>query len=69
MKKQLKAIGKRVQYWRKYYYFSLPDAAKMAGIPKSLWWKVEQGKSNFSYSTIYKINLALFNQLGSEGIL
>lgn len=66
MKQKLKLIGNRVKFWRKYYYASLPLAAKVAGISKSLWWKVEQGKSNFSYSTIYKINQALFDKLCDE---
>jgi len=66
MKQRLKWIGNRVKFYRKYYYASLPLAAKSAGISKSLWWKVEQGKTNFSYATIWKINQALFGTLRGE---
>lgn len=63
MKKQLNRLANRVKYWRKYFYASLPEAARAAGISKSIWWKVESGKCNFSYSTIYKINKALFGNI------
>jgi transcriptional regulator with XRE-family HTH domain len=57
----------RVRYWRKYYYKSLPEAAKLASIPKSTWSKIENGKSNFTYKTLRKLCKALFKQ--SEDLL
>lgn len=56
----LKRIGDRIRYERKYHYASLPAAAKAAGLPKSTWSKIENGKCNFTYSTLMKVCGAIF---------
>lgn len=60
VKRDLRQIGKRVERLRKYYYASAPIAARVAGISKSAWWKIEQGRCNFCYTTICKVADALY---------
>lgn len=57
--KTLKQIGERIRYYRIYQYRTLPRAAKAAGLPKSTWSKIENGKSNFSITTMRKVCRAL----------
>lgn len=64
MKSELKSIGNGIRTLRRYYHGDLPAAAKAAGLSKSTWSKLENGKLNFTYSTLLKVSKALFREPG-----
>jgi len=53
-------IGIRVRNMRRHHYASLSAAATSAGLTKSTWSRLENGKLNFTYSTINRVSNALF---------
>lgn len=56
----LKRLGENLKRYRKQADLSVAKLTSLSGVPKSLIYKVENGKSNVSLMTVYKLCWALW---------